>query len=357
MDTKTGLVDYTGADGVEDWRDFIPTRQSAGAVGYDVRACRVLDPDTREVVGTLPYTIPPGGFVLIGTGVRMAVPPGVDAQVRPRSGLATKSCHITLANGPGTIDPDYRGEAGCSMHNEGIEPYTINRGDRIAQLVFTRVLLPVFHGVESADRLPSTTRGGGGFGSTGISGDGFGTGECDAALMMMDVYYMEIVLAASRLSDCVRGCKLDKKGRAKRDARGQLVGQTRRLGCVFARGNTTVATGFNKIYRGAESCAEKGCLRLKLGIESGTRHEICRATHAEQMAIANAANEGSSVSGCTMYCNAEPCLICAKIIANLDLEAVVILEGGYSSPEGLEVVLSAGIPVRQIPKKWLYTKV
>jgi dCMP deaminase len=82
---------------------------------------------------------------------------------------------------------------------------------------------------------------------------------------------------------------------------------------------------------------------------------VCRAIHAEQMAITNAANEGSSLKDCTMYCNAEPCLICAKMLTNIELEAVVILEGGYSNTEGLDVVMSAGIPVRAVRRKWLHT--
>lgn len=353
---STGLIDVAGVEGVVDWRDFIPSRQSDGAVGYDVRACRWLDKDSRKVIGNFPVRIEPKGFALFGIGVVMAVPQGTDCQVRPRSGLATKF-HVMLANGPGTVDPDYRGEIACSMVNLGDIPYIVEHGDRIAQLIFTPILLPQFHPVESVSKLPKTTRAGGGFGSTGIRGEGFGTAGYDFALRELDVYYMEIVLATARRSNCVRGCPLDDQGRAKRDGRGQLVGQSRRLGCVFARGNTIVATGFNAQYPGAEICAEVGCLRTQLGIESGTRHEICRAIHAEQMAIANAANEGSSLNGCTLYCNAEPCLVCAKIIAGLRLEAVVVLEGGYSNPEGLGVVMSAGIPVRVIKKDWLYTQI
>ena len=351
---NTGLFDCTGVEGVPDWRAFVPARQSDGAVGYDVRACRVLDKDSRQVIGDFPYAIEPGGFALFGIGVIMAIPQGILCLVNPRSGLATKH-HVVLANGPGTVDPDYRGEIACSMYNISGEPFVVNRGDRIAQLVFAPIVLPQFRYVDSVDKLPVTTRADGGFGSTGISGDGFGTAGYDLALRQLDIYFMEVVLATSRLSDCVRGCELDLDGRAKRDDRGQLIGQTRRLGCVFARGHNSVATGFNAQHPGADSCAEVGCLRDARGIESGTRLEVCRAIHAEQMAITNAANEGSSLKGCTMYCNAEPCLNCAKELTNIELEAVVILEGGYSNTEGLDLVMSAGIPVRTVKREWLYT--
>ena len=113
---------------------------------------------------TAEVTLAPLGRQLVPTGLAIAVPPGYEAQVRPRSGLALKH-GVTVANAPGTIDADYRGEVGVILVNLGAEPFVIRRGDRIAQLVVapvTRVEL-----VEVAE-LNSTGRGAGGFGSTGV---------------------------------------------------------------------------------------------------------------------------------------------------------------------------------------------
>lgn len=353
VNTGSFLIDVTGAEGVKDWPKFIPERMSPGAVGYDVKACHWLDAETRTVIGDFPVTIEPGGFALFGIGVIMAIPPGIDAQVRPRSGLATKR-HVILANGPGTIDPDYRGEVACSMYNVGDEPFTLNRGDRVAQLIFTPIILPSFHQVTSVSKLPVTTRADGGFGSTGISGPGFGTDEYDLAQREVDVYLMRLVLATAARSNCIRGCQKGPDGRVLRDKSGRPVGQKRRLGCVIARGDKIIATGYNAQYRGSQLCANVGCLRDERNIPSGQQLEVCRAIHAEEMAINSAANEGASVRGCTIYCNAEPCLGCARRMAGLEISGLVVLEGGYSSgQEGLEIVRSAGIPTREIKSEWL----
>jgi dUTP pyrophosphatase len=108
--------------------------------------------------------IEPGGRALVPTGLRIAVPPGCEAQVRPRSGLALRH-GIVLPNAPGTIDSDYRGEIQVILLNAGSEPFTVRRGDRIAQLV----LAPVLHAewLEVAD-LEETPRGAGGFGHSGL---------------------------------------------------------------------------------------------------------------------------------------------------------------------------------------------
>jgi dUTP pyrophosphatase len=130
----------------------MPERASAGASGFDLRACVPA-----------PVTIPPGGRALVPTGIAIALPPGHEGQVRPRSGWAlTRGC--TLLNAPGTIDADYRGEIGVLVVNHGAEPVTIARGDRIAQLVVQR--LPEVRLV-AVDELPGTERGAGGFGHTG----------------------------------------------------------------------------------------------------------------------------------------------------------------------------------------------
>ncbi len=111
-----------------------------------------------------PVTLPPMGRCLVPTGLRIALPAGYEAQVRPRSGLALKH-GITLLNTPGTIDADYRGEIGVIMVNLSAEPFTIADGDRIAQLVVARHETAEWEAVETLD---DTERGEGGFGHSGV---------------------------------------------------------------------------------------------------------------------------------------------------------------------------------------------
>ena len=111
-----------------------------------------------------PITLPPMGRCLVPTGLRIAMPAGYEAQVRPRSGLALKH-GITLLNTPGTIDADYRGEIGVIMANLSAEPFTIADGDRIAQLVVARHETAEWEPVETLD---DTERGEGGFGHSGV---------------------------------------------------------------------------------------------------------------------------------------------------------------------------------------------
>ena len=111
-----------------------------------------------------PITLPPMGRCLVPTGLRIALPAGYEAQVRPRSGLALKH-GITLLNTPGTIDADYRGEIGVIMANLSAEPFTIADGDRIAQLVVARYETAEWEPVETLD---DTERGEGGFGHSGV---------------------------------------------------------------------------------------------------------------------------------------------------------------------------------------------
>lgn len=118
--------------------------------------------DLLAAVGA-PVVIPPQGRALIPTGLRVALPPGHEWQIRPRSGLALKH-GIVLPNSPGTIDEDYRGEVGVILLNAGTEPFQVERGMRIAQAVLAPVLRAVF---EEVPELPDTARGRGGFGSTG----------------------------------------------------------------------------------------------------------------------------------------------------------------------------------------------
>jgi dUTP pyrophosphatase len=109
-------------------------------------------------------TIPPMGRVLIPTGLTIALPPHHELQIRPRSGLALKH-GVTVLNTPGTVDEDYRGEVGVILLNTGAEPFFVNRGDRIAQAVIAPVTRAQWNEIET---LPETTRGAGGYGSTGV---------------------------------------------------------------------------------------------------------------------------------------------------------------------------------------------
>jgi dUTP pyrophosphatase len=130
----------------------LPTYATSGAAGMDLLAA------VRE-----PMMIPPGGRALVPTGLCIALPPGHELQVRPRSGLALKN-GIVLPNSPGTIDEDYRGEVQVIVLNAGAEPFTVERGMRIAQAVLAPVTRASWREVEA---LPGTARGEGGFGSTG----------------------------------------------------------------------------------------------------------------------------------------------------------------------------------------------
>ncbi len=129
----------------------LPARQTAGAAGYDVCSA---EPD---------FTLTPLERRLVRTGLALAVPPGYEAQVRPRSGLALKH-GLTLPNAPATIDSDYRGELMIPMINLGTEAVVVARGTRIAQLVFQQVEEVELRAVPE---LPPSERGAGGFGSTG----------------------------------------------------------------------------------------------------------------------------------------------------------------------------------------------
>jgi len=110
----------------------------------------------------------PGQQALIPTGIAIALPPGFEAQIRPRSGLAAKN-GVTVLNAPGTIDADYRGEVGVILINHGAAPFTVSRGMRIAQMVVAR---HEFVSWQEAAELPQSGRGAGGFGSTGLKSTG-----------------------------------------------------------------------------------------------------------------------------------------------------------------------------------------
>jgi dUTP diphosphatase len=135
----------------------LPSRATAGAAGFDL--CAAVEAD---------LVIEPRGRALVPTGFAVAVPAGYEAQVRPRSGLALRH-GVLLPNAPGTIDSDYRGEIHVILLNAGEAPFTVRRGDRIAQLVLAPVAAARF---EEVERLDETERGDGGFGHTGTRAGG-----------------------------------------------------------------------------------------------------------------------------------------------------------------------------------------
>ena len=132
----------------------LPAYMSDFAAGADL--CAAIFDD---------IVLAPGARALVPTGISIALPPGYEAQIRPRSGLALKH-GVTILNAPGTIDADYRGAVQVILANLGSEPVTISRGDRIAQMVIARVSHAEFEVVEE---LPQSERGAGGFGSTGVA--------------------------------------------------------------------------------------------------------------------------------------------------------------------------------------------
>jgi dUTP pyrophosphatase len=131
----------------------LPSPGSPGSAGLDLRAAVTED-----------LELPPGGRALVPTGLLLEIPPGWEGQVRPRSGLALRH-GIGVVNAPGTIDSDYRGEVGVILINLGDQPFRLQRGDRIAQLVLAPVERVEW---EEADSLENSQRGPGGFGSTGV---------------------------------------------------------------------------------------------------------------------------------------------------------------------------------------------
>lgn len=138
----------------EDGEDLpLPAYATPGAAGMDLHAAC-----------TAPVTLQPGERCLISAGFRVALPEGYEAQVRPRSGLAIRH-GVTCLNAPGTIDADYRGVVGVILINHGAEAFTIQRGDRIAQLIVSPVARAAWR---ETDSLPDSERSEGGFGHTGV---------------------------------------------------------------------------------------------------------------------------------------------------------------------------------------------
>lgn len=153
--TENPVLEFVKIDPEKDQDIPLPEYMTKGAAGMDIRI-------NIEAELTLPH----GRITLLPTGLKMAIPEGFEAQIRPRSGLAVKH-GIGLINSPGTIDSDYRGEVKIAVINMGPDDFTFRRGDRVAQMVITRVwqVRPVL-----VDGLDQTERESGGFGHTGIEG-------------------------------------------------------------------------------------------------------------------------------------------------------------------------------------------
>ncbi len=123
--------------------------------------------------------------------------------------------------------------------------------------------------------------------------------------------------------------------------------ENRQIGAVIAKNKRILTTGYNGASSGIQSCKERGvCMRRGLGIPSGTRHELCYATHAEQNAIIQAAKMGLSVDGATLYCTHQPCVICAKMIINSGIKRIVYREG-YPDEFSLKLLEEAGVQIQK----------
>ncbi len=144
-----------------------------------------------------------------------------------------------------------------------------------------------------------------------------------------DEYYMEMAELAAKRSTCLR----------------------RNVGAVIVKDNHAVATGYNGAPKGLKHCGEiGGCLREQLKVPSGQRHELCRALHAEQNAIIQAAAMGHSVEGGTIYITHQPCAICSKMIINAGIRRIVVKEG-YPDDMAVEILAEAGLKVVKLGDK------
>ena len=122
----------------------------------------------------------------------------------------------------------------------------------------------------------------------------------------------------------------------------------RQVGAVIAKNKRILTTGYNGASSGIVSCKDRGeCIRRKLGIASGTKHEICYATHAEQNAIIQAARMGVSIDGATLYCTHQPCVICAKMIINSGIVRIVY-KSGYPDEFAMQLLHEAGVEIEQM---------
>ncbi len=139
-----------------------------------------------------------------------------------------------------------------------------------------------------------------------------------------DEYFMEITRLVARRSSCLR----------------------RQVGAVLVKEKNILASGYNGVPTGITHCAETGCLRAKLNVPSGERHELCRGLHAEQNAIIQAAKHGTNIDGATLYSTTQPCIICVKMIINAGITRVVY-EEGYADQLSQEMVAESGLLVEK----------
>ena len=139
----------------------------------------------------------------------------------------------------------------------------------------------------------------------------------------VDEYFMEIAEVVAKRSTCLRN----------------------HVGAVIVRDKRILSTGYNGAPRNLEHCLDIGCMREQQNIASGTRHEICRAVHAEQNAIIQSALHGVSIEDATLYCTHQPCILCAKMIINSKIKRVVFANN-YPDTEALRFFESAGVEVR-----------
>lgn len=140
-----------------------------------------------------------------------------------------------------------------------------------------------------------------------------------------DSYFMAFATLAATRASCIR----------------------RQVGAVVVKDSMVLTTGYNGAPRLLAHASEVGCLRDRLGVPSGQRHELCRGLHAEQNAIVQAARHGISIAGGTLYCTHHPCVICLKMIINAGIEAVYYTEG-YADEIAREIIAESGFPVVQL---------
>ncbi len=140
-----------------------------------------------------------------------------------------------------------------------------------------------------------------------------------------DEYFMEIVELIKTRSTCIR----------------------RQVGALIVKDKRILATGYNGAPTGCSHCTEMGCMRQEMGIPSGQRHELCRAIHAEQNAIVQAAHSGTSVAGGTLYVTHQPCVLCSKMVINAGIKRIVY-KGEYPDELSLRLLEEAGVDFKRI---------
>lgn len=141
-------------------------------------------------------------------------------------------------------------------------------------------------------------------------------------------YFIEMAYLVSERSTCLR----------------------RKVGAVITRNNQVIATGYNGAPKNVPHCEDTGCLRQKLNVPSGTKHELCRGVHAEQNAIVQAAVNGSSIKNAELYCTTQPCIICAKMIINSEISRIYISEP-YNDEMSIEMLSQANVELIHVNRE------